>query len=99
MVDRRIPQVGPARQQVTVRPDVLDTFTDSFSSSISPGGVTLTFSRSLPTGEPGARVEPFETVVRLRMSREFAKLMCETVSENLRTSSPVIDQSEQGPKH
>jgi hypothetical protein len=62
-------------------PDHPDVYADGFSLTGGQYGVTLTFTHSLPTGEPGPHEDPTEPVVRLRIGRELAKTLAESLSQ------------------
>ncbi|MDP9251195.1 MAG: hypothetical protein M3O78_07480 [Chloroflexota bacterium] len=49
-----------------------DVFADGFSISANPLGVTVTLTRSDPTGEPGMHEEPKSIVARVRLSPGMA---------------------------
>ncbi len=52
--------------------DYPDVFADGFSISANPLAVTLTLTRSEPTGEPGVHEEPRSIVARVRLSPGMA---------------------------
>lgn len=64
-------------------PEFPDVYADGFSLTAGQYGVTLTFTHVLPTGEPRPHEEPTEPVVRLRMGRELAKTLQESLSQFL----------------
>jgi hypothetical protein len=52
--------------------DFPDVFADGFSISANPLAITLTLTRSEPTGEPGVHEEPRSIVARVRLSPGMA---------------------------
>ena len=76
-------------------PDQPDLYTDGFSLTAGPFGVTLTLHRSEPTGEPGPHAVPNLVVGRVRFSHDLARVLAEqlnqllTVSTQGQTSSTV----------
>ena len=67
--------------------DYPDIYADGFSLSAGQYGLTLTFALSQPTGEPGPHEEPTSPVVRVRMGRELAKTLMDTLGQMLAASS------------
>lgn len=77
--------------------DFPDVFTDGFSMTAGPFGVTLTLHRSDPTGEPGPHQDPTVTVGRIRLSRELAKVLADQLTQMLAAS--VQAQTSSSVKH
>jgi len=57
--------------------DVSDMYADGFSLTAGPFGVTLTLTRSEPTGEAGQHQDPNAVVGRVRFSRELARVLAD----------------------
>jgi hypothetical protein len=66
--------------------DYPDVYADGFSLSGGVYGLTLTFTLSQPTGEPGAHEEPTSPVVRVRLGRELARTLMDTLGQMLAAS-------------
>lgn len=66
--------------------DYPDVYTDGFSLSGGVYGLTLTFTLSQPTGEPGPHEEPTNPVVRVRLGRELARTLMDTLGQMLAAS-------------
>jgi hypothetical protein len=73
--------------------DFPDVYADGFGLTAGQYGVTLTFTHILPTGEPGPHEEPTEPVVRLRIGRELAKTLQESLSQFLAASAQLPSSS------
>jgi hypothetical protein len=63
--------------------DYPDIYADGFSLSGGNYGLTLTFTLSQPTGEPGPHEEPTTAVVRVRVGRELAQTLKNTLEQIL----------------
>jgi hypothetical protein len=61
--------------------DYPDLYADGFSITAGPFGVTLTLTRTVPTGEPGAHEEPIEIVGRVRLSPALAKAVADAFQQ------------------
>lgn len=57
--------------------DYADVYADGFSITAGPFGVTLTLTRSQPTGEPGPHEDPTEIVGRVRLSTNLANAIAD----------------------
>jgi hypothetical protein len=70
--------------------DYPDVFADGFSISANPLAVTLTLTRSEPTGKPGVHAEPRSIVVRVRLSPGMAAGLGSALSQasTARVQSP-----------
>lgn len=70
--------------------DYPDVFADGFSISANPLAITLTLTRSDPTGEPGVHEEPRSIVARVRLSPGMAAALGDALSEasTARVQSP-----------
>ena len=68
--------------------DVSDMYADGFSLTAGPFGVTLTLTRSEPTGEAGQHQDPNAVVGRVRFSRELARVLADQVNQMLAASGP-----------
>lgn len=64
-----------------------DIYADGMSLTAGPFGMTVTFTLSQPTGEPGPHQDPSEPVARIRMSRELAQKVVEGLSQLLAVSA------------
>jgi hypothetical protein len=60
--------------------DYPDIYADGFSVSAGNMGLTVTLTRTQPTGEPGPHEEPAEIVARLRCGATFAKALSDTLA-------------------
>lgn len=76
--------------------DYPDVFADGFSLTAGQYGVTLTLSRSEPTGEPGPHDEPQIVVARIRMTQSLAEAIAEATHQMIaaaqgisQTGSPI----------
>jgi hypothetical protein len=58
-----------------------DVYADGFSITAGAYGVTLTLTRTQPTGEPGPHEEPTEIVARVRMSRDLGRTLSEALAQ------------------
>ena len=67
--------------------DFPDIYADGFSVSAGRFGVTLTLTRSEPTGEPGAHEDPREIVGRVRFSPNLGKAVAEALGKTLVAAS------------
>jgi hypothetical protein len=63
--------------------DYPDIYADGFTLAAGRFGVTLTFNISQPTGEADGREDPTDPVVRLRLGRELAKALVESLTQML----------------
>lgn len=79
-------------------PEYPDVYADGFSLTAGPYGLTITFTHVLPTGEPGPHEDPAEPVVRLRIGRELAKTLMDSLSQ-IATASAQIPQGSATTKH
>jgi hypothetical protein len=61
--------------------DYPDVFADGFSLTAGQFGITLTLSRSEPTGEAGPHDEPQVIVARIRMTQSLAEAIAETIHQ------------------
>ena len=70
--------------------DYPDVFADGFSISANTLAITLTLTRSDPTGEPGVHEEPRSIVARVRLSPGMAAALGGALSEasTARVQSP-----------
>jgi hypothetical protein len=68
--------------------DYPDVYADGFSLSAGAYGVTLTLTRSEPTGEPGPHEEPMVIIARVRMTANLAYAIAASVKQ-------VVDQAQQ----
>lgn len=66
--------------------DVSDLYADGFSLTAGPFGVTLTLTRSEPTGEAGQHQDPNVVVGRVRFSRELARVLADQLNQGLAAS-------------
>lgn len=73
--------------------DVPDLYADGFSLTAGPFGVTLTLSRSEPTGEAGQHQDPNTVVGRIRFSRELARVLADQVSQALAATGQIQTSS------
>jgi hypothetical protein len=69
--------------------DYPDYFTDGFSLTVGPFGVTITFQLSQPTLEPGPHVDPGQIVARARMSPALARALAQGLTEAVAQQSTV----------
>lgn len=67
--------------------DYPDIYADGFSVSAGRFGVTLTLTRSEPTGEPGTHEDPREIVGRVRFSPNLAKAVADSLGKALVAAS------------
>ena len=67
--------------------DYPDIYADGFSVTAGRFGVTVTLTRSEPTGEPGPHEDPREVVGRIRMSSNLAKAIAEALGKTLAAAS------------
>jgi hypothetical protein len=74
--------------------DYPDVYTDGFSIAASPVGITLTLSRSDPSGEPGVREEPKSVVARVRLSPQLAAQLGGALTQASTVTVQVPDQSQ-----
>ncbi len=63
--------------------DYPDIYADGFQLSAGPFGVTITLTVTQPSGEPGPHQDPTDTVARVRLSRELAQKLAETLPHSL----------------
>ncbi len=61
--------------------DYADVYADGFSITAGPFGVTLTLTRSQPTGEPGPHEDPTEIVGRVRLSTNLARAIADAFQQ------------------
>lgn len=73
--------------------DVSDVYADGFSLTAGPFGVTLTLTRSEPTGEAGQHQDPNVVVGRVRISRELARVLADQVNQALAASGQSMSSS------
>ena len=66
--------------------DHSDVYADGFSVTAGPFGVTLTLTRSEPTGEAGHHQDPNAVVGRVRFSRELASVLADQLNQMLAAS-------------
>jgi hypothetical protein len=66
--------------------DVSDLYADGFSLTAGPFGVTLTLTRSEPTGEAGQHQDPNVVIGRVRFSRELARVLADQLNQALAAS-------------
>ena len=67
--------------------DFPDIYADGFAVSAGRFGVTLTLTRSEPTGEPGTHEDPREVVGRVRFSPNLAKAVADALGKSLVAAS------------
>lgn len=73
--------------------DISDVYADGFSLTAGPFGVTLTLSRSEPSGEAGHHQDPNTVVGRVRFSRELASVLADQLSQMLAASTQAQTSS------
>jgi hypothetical protein len=61
--------------------DYPDVYADGFSVTAGPFGVTVTFTRTEPTGEAGPHEEPTVIVARVRFSQPLAGVLSDTMRQ------------------
>lgn len=66
--------------------DFSDVYADGFSLTAGPFGVTLTLTRSEPSGEAGHHQDPNLVVGRVRFSRELAGVLADQLGQMLAAS-------------
>ena len=71
-----------------------DVFADGFSISANPLAVTLTLTRSEPTGEPGVHEEPRSIVARVRLSPGMAGRLGSALSQASTARVPRPEEAE-----
>lgn len=74
--------------------DYPDVFADGFSIAANPLGVTLTLTRSDPTGEPGVHEEPNSIVARVRLSPGMAAQLGGALTQASTATVQVSAQAE-----
>ena len=67
--------------------DYPDIYADGFSVTAGRFGVTLTLTRSEPTGESGTHEDPREVVGRVRLSPNLAKAVADALGKTLAAAS------------
>jgi hypothetical protein len=67
--------------------DYPDIYADGFSVTAGRFGVTVTLTRSDPTGEAGSHEDPREVVGRVRLSPQLAKAFADALTKTLATAS------------
>lgn len=70
-------------------PDFPDLYTDGFTISVSPFGVTLTFQLSQPSLEPGPHVDAGVIVARVRMSPALANALSQGLGDAVAQQASV----------
>jgi hypothetical protein len=60
-----------------------DVYADGFSITAGPFGVTLTLTKTEPTGEPGPHEEPSVIVARVRCSQALGAAMADALAQML----------------
>ncbi|HSO28838.1 MAG TPA: hypothetical protein VLS28_02975 [Candidatus Sulfomarinibacteraceae bacterium] len=73
--------------------DIADVYADGFSLTAGPFGVTLTLTRSEPTGEAGHHQDPSIIVGRVRFSLELARVLADQMSQMLAASGQTQTSS------
>lgn len=79
--------------------DYPDIYADGFSVSAGRFGVTLTLTRSEPTGEPGTHEDPREVVGRVRFSPNLAKAVAEALGKSLAAASRGVQPASKSTSH
>lgn len=67
--------------------DYPDIYADGFSVTAGRYGVTVTLTRSEPTGEPGPHEDPREVVGRIRLSPTLAKAVADALGKGVAAAS------------
>jgi hypothetical protein len=67
--------------------DYPDIYADGFSVTAGQFGVTVTLTRSEPTGEAGPHEDPREVVGRIRLSPQLAKAVADALGKTLAAAS------------
>jgi hypothetical protein len=70
-----------------------DLYADGFSLTAGPFGVTLTLTRSEPSGEAGHHPDPSSVVGRVRISRELASVLADQLGQMLAASTQAQTSS------
>jgi len=79
--------------------DYPDLYSDGFSISAGPMGVTLTFLLSDPSGEPGPHQDQTHPVARLRMSPALADELVRIVGTTMAQAKSGQPSSQTTTKH
>jgi hypothetical protein len=74
--------------------DYPDVYADGFSITANPYGVTITLTRSDPTGKPGVHEEPLSTVARVRLSPGMAGALAGALTQVNTATVQTPDQTE-----
>ena len=72
--------------------DYPDIYADGFTLTAGTFGVTLTLTRSQPTGEAGPHEDPTEIVARVRLSTALAK----AITDGFAQVAAAVAQGQQG---
>lgn len=75
-----------------------DFYTDGFTVSVSPFGITVTFQRTEPSLEAGTHVDSGEIVARARMSPALAKVLAQGLADSV-AQQANIQQTEPRVRH
>ncbi len=76
-----------------------DVYADGFSISAGQFGLTLTLTRTEPTGEPGAHQEPAIVVARVRMNQNLARAVSESMSQMLAAAAQGLQETSTNIRH
>ena len=79
--------------------DYPDEYADGFSITAGPFGVTLTLTRSEPTGDPGPHEDPTTIVARLRFSQPLARTLADALNQMLAAVQAGQDATRTTIKH